>query len=215
MGKTALVVGATGLIGRELVEQLLEEERYDAVWIVVRRTKRWSHPKLHEVVGFENMDEAPPHIDDVYCALGTTIAVAGSQEAFKHVDLELPLEVARVARRHGATRYAVVSAQGASLRSPFFYNRVKGELENGLKVFGFEHVVIARPSLLLGERDSFRLGEKTAEVLSRPFQTLLLEKMPDAAPIQALHVARALIIASEEGQGTEVLTSGMMQRISR
>lgn len=215
MGKTALVVGATGLIGRELVEQLLEEERYDAVWIVVRRTKRWSHPKLHEVVGFENMDEALPHIDDVYCALGTTIAVAGSQEAFKHVDLELPLEVARVARRHGATRYAVVSAQGASLRSPFFYNRVKGELENGLKVFGFEHVVIARPSLLLGERDSFRIGEKTAEVLSRPFQTLLLEKMPDAAPIQALHVARALIIASEEGQGTEVLTSGMMQRISR
>ncbi|OGX78891.1 oxidoreductase [Exiguobacterium sp. SH31] len=215
MGKTALVVGATGLIGRELVEQLLEQERYDAVWIVVRRSKRWSHPKLHEVVGFEKMDETLPHIDDVYCALGTTIAVAGSQQAFKHVDLELPLEVARVAKRHGAIRYAVVSAQGASLRSPFFYNRVKGELENGLKVFGFEHLIIARPSLLLGDRESFRLGEKAAEVVSRPFQPLLLEKVPNAAPIQALHVARALIMAAEEGQGTEVLTSGMMQGMSQ
>lgn len=215
MGKTALVVGATGLIGRELVEQLLEQERYDQVWIIVRRSKRWSHPKLHEVVGFEEMDEALPHIDDVYCALGTTIAVAGSRQAFKHVDLDLPLEVARVAKRHGATRYAVVSAQGASLRSPFFYNRVKGELENGLKVFGFEHLIIARPSLLLGDRESFRLGEKAAEVVSRPFQPLLLEKLPDAAPIQALHVARALIMASEEGQGIEVLTSGMMQRMSQ
>ncbi|TCI25768.1 NAD-dependent epimerase/dehydratase family protein [Exiguobacterium sp. SH3S2] len=215
MGKTALVVGATGLIGRELVEQLLEQERYDAVWIVVRRSKRWSHPKLHEVVGFEKMDETLPHIDDVYCALGTTIAVAGSRQAFKHVDLELPLEVARVAKQHGATRYAVVSAQGASLRSPFFYNRVKGELENGLKVFGFEHLIIARPSLLLGDRESFRLGEKAAEVVSRPFQPLLLEKVPNAAPIQALHVARALIMAGEEGQGTEVLTSGMMQRMSQ
>ncbi|TCI44307.1 MULTISPECIES: NAD(P)H-binding protein [unclassified Exiguobacterium] len=215
MGKTALVVGATGLIGRELVEQLLEQERYDAVWIVVRRSKRWSHPKLHEIVGFEKMDETLPHIDDVYCALGTTIAVAGSQQAFKHVDLELPLEVARVAKQHGATRYAVVSAQGASLRSPFFYNRVKGELENGLKVFGFEHLIIARPSLLLGDRESFRLGEKAAEVVSRPFQPLLLEKVPNAAPIQALHVARALIMAAEEGQGTEVLTSGMMQGMSQ
>lgn len=215
MGKTALVVGATGLIGRELVEQLLEQERYDAVWIIVRRSKRWSHPKLHEVVGFEKMDETLPHIDDVYCALGTTIAVAGSRQAFKHVDLELPLEVARVAKQHGATRYAVVSAQGASLRSPFFYNRVKGELENGLKVFGFEHLIIARPSLLLGDRESFRLGEKAAEVVSRPFQPLLLEKVPNAAPIQALHVARALIMASEEGQGTEVLTSGMMQGMSQ
>ncbi|TCI50899.1 NAD-dependent epimerase/dehydratase family protein [Exiguobacterium sp. SH1S21] len=215
MGKTALVVGATGLIGRELVEQLLEQERYDAVWIVVRRSKRWSHPELHEIVGFEKMDETLPHIDDVYCALGTTIAVAGSQQAFKHVDLELPLEVARVAKQHGATRYAVVSAQGASLRSPFFYNRVKGELENGLKVFGFEHLIIARPSLLLGDRESFRLGEKAAEVVSRPFQPLLLEKVPNAAPIQALHVARALIMAAEEGQGTEVLTSGMMQGMSQ
>ncbi|MCT4783088.1 MULTISPECIES: NAD(P)H-binding protein [Exiguobacterium] len=215
MGKTALVVGATGLIGRELVEQLLEEERYDAVWIVVRRSTRWQHPKLHEVVGFEGMNEALPHIDDVYCALGTTIAVAGSKEAFKHVDLDLPLETARIAKQHGATRYAVVSAQGASLRSPFFYNRVKGELENGLKVFGFDHLIIARPSLLLGDRKEFRLGEKVAEVVSRPLQPLLLDKLPDVAPIQALHVARALIMAAEEGQDTEVLTSGMMQRMSR
>ncbi|WP_214733806.1 NAD(P)H-binding protein [Exiguobacterium sp. s154] len=215
MGKTALVVGATGLIGRELVEQLLESDRYDAVWIVVRRSKRWSHPKLHEIVGFEEMDSSLPQIDDVYCALGTTIAVAGSQEAFKQVDLELPLEVARVAKAHGATRYAVVSAQGASLRSSFFYNRVKGELENALRIFNFHHLIIARPSLLLGERDSFRFGEKAAEVISRPFQSILLEKTPEVAPIQALHVARALIMASEEGEGIEVLTSGMMQRMSQ
>lgn len=215
MGKTALVVGATGLIGRELVEQLLENDRYDAVWIVVRRSKRWSHPKLHEIVGFEQMDETLPHLDDVYCALGTTIGVAGSQEAFKQVDLELPLEVARIAQAHGATRYAAVSAQGASLRSPFFYNRVKGELENGLRVFRFKHLIIARPSLLLGNRDSFRFGEKVAEWVSRPFQSILLEKTPDVAPIQALHVARSLIMASEEGEGVEVLTSGMMQRMSQ
>lgn len=215
MGKTALVVGATGLIGRELVDQLLEQERYDEVWIIVRRATRWTHPKLHEIDGFEKMEDELPHIDDVYCALGTTIAEAGSKEAFKAVDLDLPLEVARVAKTHGASRYAVVSAQGASLRSSFFYNRVKGELENGLKVFGFDHVIIARPSLLLGDRESFRLGEKTAEIVSRPFQPLLLKKLPDTAPIQALHVARALIMAAEEGHGIEVLSSGMMQRMSR
>ena len=215
MGKTALVVGATGLIGRELVEQLLETDRYERVFIVVRRTTRWRHPKLTEVVGFDHLDATLPALDDVFCALGTTIAVAGSREAFKQVDLTLPLEVARIAKQHGATRYAVVSAQGASLRSPFFYNRVKGELENGLKVFGFDHLIVARPSLLLGNRETFRFGETAAEVLSRPFQPLLLEKAPDVAPIQALHVARALIMAAEEGQGTEVLTSGMMQRMSR
>jgi uncharacterized protein YbjT (DUF2867 family) len=92
---------------------------------------------------------------------------------------------------------------------------VKGELENGLKVFGFEHLIIARPSLLLGDREEFRLGEKAAEVVSRPLQPLLLDKLPDAAPIQALHVARALIMAAEEGQGIEVLTSGMMQGMSQ
>ena len=215
MGKTALVVGATGLIGRELVEQLLENDRYERIFIVVRRTTRWRHPKLTEVVGFDHLDATLPALDDVFCALGTTIAVAGSQEAFKQVDLTLPLDVARIAKQHGATRYAVVSAQGASLRSPFFYNRVKGELENGLKVFGFDHLIVARPSLLLGNRETFRFGETAAEVLSRPFQPLLLEKAPDVAPIQALHVARALIMAAEEGQGTEVLTSGMMQRMSR
>ncbi|MBR3321411.1 MAG: oxidoreductase, partial [Exiguobacterium sp.] len=90
-----------------------------------------------------------------------------------------------------------------------------GELENALRIFNFHHLIIARPSLLLGERDSFRFGEKAAEVISRPFQSILLEKTPEVAPIQALHVARALIMASEEGEGIEVLTSGMMQRMSR
>jgi uncharacterized protein YbjT (DUF2867 family) len=154
-----------------------------------------------------------PPVDDVFIALGTTIAVAGSQAAFRAVDFDAVLAVARAARAAGATRIGVVSALGADASSKVFYNRVKGEMEQAIGQLGFETVVIARPSLLDGERERLaqpaRPGEQWALRVMRPLKALL----PRAwRPIRAEAVAEALIAAVQEGKpGLRVISSADMQ----
>lgn len=214
MGRSALVIGATGLIGRELVKGLLEDEHYEEVWVVVRKSFDVLHPKIRTVIGFEGADQALGHIDDVYCALGTTRKKAKTKSGIREVDLDLPVQMAKIAQKHGATRYMVVSSQGASLSSPIYYARVKGELENTLRTLEFDHLVIARPSLLLGDRQEFRLGEKLGEWLTLPFRGLLRKYSPNTAPIEAKDVAKALRLAAREGSGVEVLTSDALYQLA-
>ncbi|MEO8297238.1 MAG: NAD(P)H-binding protein [Burkholderiales bacterium] len=168
-GRVALVAGATGLVGREVVALLLADPAYAAVHTVGRRAPPLQHPKLqHHAVDFtaEPGLWALPALDEVFIALGTTIKVAGSQAAFRAVDFDAVLAVARAARQAGATRLGLVSAMGADAASRIFYSRVKGEVEAAVSRLGYSSVVIARPSMLHGDRTALdqpvRPGEQIA-----------------------------------------------------
>ena len=131
MGKTALLVGATGLVGGFVLEQLLEDAYYDSVVVLSRKSLQLQHAKLKEVlVNFDQLENYTNDIkaDVVFCCLGTTIKAAGSQEAFKKVDFEYPLRVAEIAKQNGASAFLIVTALGAAKSSIIFYNRVKGEV---------------------------------------------------------------------------------------
>jgi uncharacterized protein YbjT (DUF2867 family) len=166
------------------------------------------------VTDFTAVGASVPPVDDVYIALGTTIRVAGSQAAFRAVDLDLVVEIARVARERGATALAVVSALGADRGSRAFYSRVKGEMEGAVASLGYTSVVIARPSLLLGDRAALgqpvRAGETLAARVAAPLARLL---PAGVRPIPAGDVARAMIDAMTTGRrpGLHVLTSAQMQ----
>lgn len=213
------IAGATGLVGRALLGQLLS--RPLEVHALLRREapELGRHPRLHlHRVNFGRPDLGPAHIpapDEIYITLGTTIAAAGSQEAFREVDFEAVLHVARVARAGGARRCAVVSALGADPASRVFYNRVKGEMEQALKGLHFKRLVIARPSLLAGEREALgqarRPGERWGLRLMQPLGTLIPARW---RPIQADTVARALSLAlHQDGPAAQVLESDALQTL--
>lgn len=215
--RTAWLAGSTGLVGTALLARLVADPRYGELHALVRRLPDHppSHGKLHfHPVDFAHLPVLPPP-DDVYIALGTTIKVAGSQAAFRQVDFDAVVNTARAARKAGATRLAVVSAHGAHLHSRVFYSRVKGEMEEALGRLGYPTLVIARPSLLVGDRAALgqpvRAGERWGERLMKPLARLgLLPR--DLRPIRAEAVARALHTALTDGAaGQRVLASGAMQ----
>lgn len=215
--RRVLVAGATGLVGRELIERLLVDPRGTTVTALVRRAASLpSHPRL-TTLEFAGTALPPlPAIDDVYIALGTTIAVAGSRAAFRAVDLDLVAAVARAARTTGATRIGLVSAHGADPASSIFYNRVKGEAEAAVRELGFPTVAIARPSLLLGDRG--RLGQPTRrlERLAIGLAPLLRVLPASIRPIPAGAVAAELIAALKQAlPGAQVLSSARMQDPAR
>ncbi len=170
MAKTALIIGATGLVGGHCLNELLASPAYDKVIALTRRALEVTNPKLHNVVtAFDDQDALLRQVqcDDVFCAIGTTIAKAGSQEAFKHVDLIIPAMIARLAHVKGARRFILVSSLGANAGSMVFYNKVKGQLEETLKQQGYQSLIIFRPSILLGERTEKRSGEAIAQAVAQ------------------------------------------------
>lgn len=210
--RTALVAGATGLVGRAILQGLLADPSVASVHVLARRAPALDHPKLRlQLVDFTALP-ALPAVDEAYLALGTTIKVAGSQAAFRAVDFEANLAVARAAQAAGARRVGLVSAMGADARSSIFYNRVKGELEDALARLPFEALVVARPSLLVGDRSVLgqpeRRGEKIGLRVSRWIGPLIPANL---RPIRAEDVARALLRSVPTATGPLVLLSGQMQ----
>ncbi|OZI11823.1 oxidoreductase [Bacillaceae bacterium SAS-127] len=208
MGKIALVAGATGLVGSELVRQLLATREYEKVITIVRRSSEMVHDKLEEkVVNFDALTLDEP-IDHVYCCLGTTIKKAKTKEAFQKVDLDYPLLLAKLAKKHQASQFLVISSMGASVKSPFFYSQVKGELEQQLQELELNGLHIFRPSLLLGAREEFRLGEATTEKLASVFPFLFTGPLKKYQPIHAKTVAYAMMAtALTESRGMHIYES--------
>lgn len=210
--RTALLAGATGLVGREILQGLLADDTVAAVHVLARRPLQQQHPRLTvHTVDFTSLPALPP-LDEAYLALGTTIKVAGSQSAFRAVDFDASLAVARAAQAAGATRLGVVSAMGADPQSRVFYNRVKGELEAALQGLGYPTLVIARPSLLVGDRESLgqpvRRGERIGMWVSRWLGAVIPD---DYKAIAAKDVAAALLRTVPRATGAQVLMSGQMQ----
>ncbi len=211
----AWVAGATGLVGRELLALHPARQMH----ALLRRHSKTLPPDVtaHLVVYAALELSALPAPQHAYCALGTTIKVAGSQAAFRAVDFDAVLAFAQAAHAAGATSFGLVSALGAAADSKVFYNRVKGEVEAALRSLGFHTLVIARPSLLQGDRRALgqaaRPMERLAQVLARPLRALVPTGM---RPIEAASVARALLRAvQQERPGIQVLESGAMQELGK
>jgi uncharacterized protein YbjT (DUF2867 family) len=211
-GRVALIAGATGLVGREILATILADDTYVAVHGVGRRALATTHPKLTSHVFDFAALPALPAVDDVFIALGTTIKIAGSQPAFRAVDFDAILAVAAAARSSGAKRLGVVSAMGASEKSLVFYNRVKGEMENAVSLLGFDSVVFARPSMLIGNRELLGQTERSGEKLALIFMKFGALIPANYRAIEAVRVARALVNAVRTAEkGTRILLSGEMQ----
>ena len=211
--RTALLAGATGLVGRGILAGLLADPQVTAVHTLGRRDLPATHPKLtHHRVDFAALP-ALPAVDEVYLALGTTIKVAGSQAAFRAIDFDANLAVARTARRAGARHLGLVSAMGANPRSSVFYNRVKGEVEQALASLGYDGMVVARPSFLAGDRIALGQPVRSGETLALRISTMLRPLIPaNYRSIHAVDVATALLRTVPAAQGQSVLLSGAMQR---
>ena len=210
-----LIAGATGLVGRELTRQLLARMPTMRLRALVRRTPQPSDERVQwQTVDFNQLP-ALPAADEAYCCLGTTIRQAGTQAAFRAVDLDAVLAFARAARAAGVQRFAVVSAMGANRRSPNFYSRVKGEMEAAIGALGFASVVIARPSLLACDRSALGQPARTAErlglLLTRPVSALIPKSV---RPIAAATVARGMIAAlRQQRPGVRIVESGELQEL--
>ncbi len=213
--RTALLAGPSGLVGGALLPLLTASNAYGQVHALVRRAlpNLTTSPTLSwHVVDFNALPAMPP-IDDAYIALGTTIKVAGSEAAFRQVDFDAVVNTARVARAAGATRLAVVSALGADAKSKVFYNRVKGEMQAAVSSMGFTSVVLAQPSLLLGDRAALGQPQRSGEEWAMRLLGPVMGWVPRSVrPIQATSVASALVAAMvDAAPGIVILSSAQMQ----
>jgi len=204
-----LLAGATGLVGREALDIFLEHPSTERVIALTRRPlARLPHPKLEaRIVEFELLQEQPElfKVSHVVCALGTTMRQAGDRQAFRRVDYDYPLSLARLGLEGSARHFLVVSALGADPRSRIFYNRVKGEIEAALRQLPYGSLTIVRPSLLLGAREEFRFGERVAQAVGRFIPGRF-------RPIAARDVAAGLVRAAQEDvPGVRVIESAELR----
>jgi len=215
VSRTALLAGATGLVGNHVLNLLLGDAKWSHVVTVGRRTTTQRHEKLEQrVLDLGELETVSDllHLDDVFCCLGTTIKRAGSQPAFRLVDHAFVVGLARAGLRAGAKQFLLVSAIGADPKSPVFYSRVKGETEAAIRKLPYRSIQIFRPSLLLGERAEFRLGERIAMLGAPVLPALLFGRLRRYRPIQAATVARAMVtIAHEAPRGPNVFEYDAMR----
>lgn len=214
--RIAIVLGATGLVGSHLVDELLKRQEYSEIKVFVRHKIDRSHEKLVQyVVNFDNPEKIASLIlgDDIYCALGTTIRKAGSQENFKKIDLDLPVKIASYSVKNGIKNFLIVSSIGANAKSRNFYLRIKGQVEKKIMQIGFEQVFIIRPSMLLGKRKEFRFGETAGKVLMKAFSFLLLGKLKKYKGIDGRTVARAMIRLALTCPSKVIVESDELQKL--
>lgn len=205
-----LLAGASGLTGEHLLDRLLNEPTVTRV-LAPSRKPLAEHPRLENPVGDPAvfLPQLRGQVDIAFCCLGTTIKQAGSEEAFRAVDLDMVMEFAKRAREMGARHLIVISAIGADPKSSIFYNRVKGQMEEALKAQGWPQLTIVRPSLLLGERLEPRLAEQLAGPLSR----LIPGKYHG---IEVCELARAMWrLALEEQDGVRVVESDELRKLGK
>jgi uncharacterized protein YbjT (DUF2867 family) len=218
MGKrNALIFGATGLVGNSLLSQLLADDQYEKVVTITRKSIENKHPKLIQLLlDFDSIDllKLDLQVNDVFCALGTTIKTAGSQEAFYKVDYTFVVNIAKWSAANGVQRLLIVSAMGANAKSRIFYNRVKGEMEIAVSQLNIPQICVFRPSLLLGDRKEKRGGEKIAQAVIGTLGFLFTGSLLKYRGINADVVAKSMIqAANEDLKGFTVFESGEMQGI--
>ena len=216
----ALIFGSTGLVGKEVLRMLIREPTLTQVTSLSRKASGLNHTQLVELfmetTPLSEMRTRIPPSDVAFCCLGSTIKKAGSKAEFERIDRTLVREFAELARSVGCKKFLVVSALGADASSTVYYNRVKGQMEADLQSAGLESLVILRPSLLLGAREEFRIGEKVASMITPLIRPLLLGKLARLRPVQAAHVAQVMVqraLARSNGS-VEIIESDEIQRLA-
>ncbi|PKF86374.1 oxidoreductase [Bacillus sp. BA3] len=200
INKTALILGATGVVGTQLVKQLSNSKIYSEIHLLTRREMKFTEPKCTgHVVDFDNLSQYAYlfNVTDVFICLGTTIKKAKSKESFRKVDYDYIIEAAKMAKTSNVEKLLVITAMGANSKSKFFYSRVKGDLEGTLQRLEMNTVHIFRPSLLLGEREEFRAGEKISGLLSTFVKFVFVGPLRPYRAIEANKVAAAMYAAAQ------------------
>lgn len=206
MGKKAILIGATGLVGSHILKLILADERYDSLMVFHRRNTGVSHPKLTEhIIEFDDKESWKTLVsgDHLFSAMGTTLKKAGSKDAQYKIDYTYQYEFAKIASENGVSNYALISSLGANSDSGSFYSRIKGELDVAVQALSFDNTLILRPSFLDGNRDEFRLGERIGIAVAK-----VVCKIPGLRkyhPINAETVAKAMI------EGVNKNTSGIVE----
>jgi len=199
--KTALVFGATGLVGRCLIFELLKNNNYIKIIVLTRRDLVIKHHKLEQhIIDFNNIEAFANLIiaDDIFCCIGTTAAATPDKDNYRKTDLEIPLKIGEIALKNGAKQYLLISAMGANLQSNVFYSRLKAQAEQVISNLAFQALHIIRPSLLLGSRNKLRPGEKIAQLIMRVLNPFMLGPLALYKAISAQTVAKALLNISLE-----------------
>ena len=215
---TATLVGATGLIGSFLLEELLNDPYFDTIRILIRRPLDITHPKLEKkIIDFNDSDSllvALSNSDVVFCSIGTTNKkVKGDKEAYRKIDFAIPVKLARFCNMTGCEKFILVSSAGANSKSRNFYQHLKGETEEAVKSVGLKTVHIMRPSLLLGERKEFRLGENIGKAVMISLSFLIPEKYK---AIQGKDVARVMLaLATKKEEGIFVHDNSEIRNLSK
>lgn len=204
--RSAIVVGATGLVGSALIKLLCESEEYVSVAAIARRKLDYEHPKLTvKVRSFDQLEENDiDFAHEIFCCLGTTIKKAGSREEFEKVDVSYPLQIASLAKKCGIMHFVIVSAMGAKENSAIYYNRVKGKLEQELMAMELPQLSIVRPSLLVGDRNEFRFGEKMGEWILKILNPILIGPVKKYRSIEATQVALAMMVIALHSKKSKV-----------
>jgi len=217
--RNALIAGATGLVGTSLLKKLLADDQYEKVVIITRKSIDAKHPKLiQKQINFDTIESMKLdfQVDDVFCALGTTIKTAGSQDAFYKVDYTYVVNLGKWCVTNTVKRLFIVSAMGANAKSGIFYNRVKGEMETAVSQMSIPQIKVFRPSLLMGDRKEKRGGEKIAQIVMGSLGFLFAGPLLKYKGIHADVVAMAMIKAAKvDKQGFTVYESGEMQGTGR
>ena len=217
--KTALIIGSTGLIGSQLLALILESPQYEKVITFVKRDSDIHHPKLKQhLIDFDKPESYKELVvcDDFFCAIGTTIKKAGSQDAFRRVDFEYPRQFATFALQNNVQQFLIVSSIGADAKSRNFYLKTKGEIQNFLEDCHFKSVAVLQPSLLLGNQTEFRLGEKIGAFFMRTFAFIFIGTLKKYKPIQSKTVAKAMLTLGQKNNlGFKIYESDVIQEIGK
>ncbi len=216
--KTALLFGSTGLTGGYLLQRLLMDSRYEKIKVFVRKKIGFpSDKKLEEHVVKLSDPETFAELlegDDLFCCLGTTLAKAGSKEAFRKVDFEIPVKIAEASSKNNVPSFIIISSLGANATSSNFYLRTKGEMEEAVRKYAFRKTAILRPSMLLGGRKEFRFGESAGKLFMQAFGFLFIGGLKKYKAIQAKSVARAMIEIANGNYQETVFESDRIREIA-
>lgn len=215
--KSAIILGATGLTGGQLLHELLEDPRYDTIKIFSRSPSEVRHSKLKEYLGdllslsnFKSDFKA----DEVYCCIGTTKSKTPNKERYRSIDYGIPVAAAELCKENDISTFLVISALGADAKSAIFYNRIKGEMEEAVLERGIAHTYILQPSIIEGKRDERRLGEWIAKKLFSVFNLFLLGPLKKYRSIQSLTIARAMIWLANNDYSKTRITSDEIEKIT-
>ena len=218
MGKTAIILGATGLTGCLLLNNLVDDERYELIKVFSRKPTGITHTKVQEYLG-DIIDleafEKEFYADEVFCCIGTTVSKTPDKEVYRDIDFGIPVQAAKLCIKNGISSFLVLSSLGANPKSSVFYNKTKGEMEEEVIKQGVENTFILRPSMILGDRNENRLGENVGKFLMQTFKFLFFGKLKKYRAIEADKIIKTLIYLANAKPSVQIIESDKIEELSK